>query len=143
MGKLLEYQKLLYHPKFKEASSLSAANEFSRLAQGIGSRIKGTDTITFINKSEIPSGQWKDITYIKFVCTVHTKKEEPKRTRATLEGNLTNYPDNVGTPTANLLLIKIFLNSVISTLGAKFATADISNFYLMTPLKRSEFARIK
>ena len=50
-------------------------------------------------------------------------------------GNLINYPDDVGTPTANLLLIKIFLNSVISTKGAKFANADLANFYLMTPLK--------
>lgn len=55
-------------------------------------------------------------------------------------GNLINYPDDVGTPTANLLLIKIFLNSVISTPGAKFANADLSNFYLMTPLKRREKA---
>jgi hypothetical protein len=41
--------------------------------------------------------------------------------------NLINYPDNVGTPTADLLLIKILLNSVISTPAARFATADISN----------------
>jgi hypothetical protein len=58
-------------------------------------------------------------------------------------GNLINYPEDVGTPTANLLLIKIFFNSVISTPGAKFATADISNFYLMTPLKQPEYAKIK
>eukprot|EP00970_Alexandrium_tamarense_P015808 scaffold5534_cov194-Alexandrium_tamarense.AAC.7 len=58
-------------------------------------------------------------------------------------GNLINYPDDVSTPTANLLLIKIFLNSVISTPGAKFANADLSNFYLMTPLKRPEYAKLK
>jgi hypothetical protein len=58
-------------------------------------------------------------------------------------GNLINFPDDVGTPTADLLLIKIFLNSVISTPGARFANADISNFYLMTPLTRPEYARIK
>ncbi len=58
-------------------------------------------------------------------------------------GNLINYPDDVGTPTTNLLLIKIFLNSVILTKGAKFANADLANFYLMTPLKRPEYAKIK
>jgi hypothetical protein len=58
-------------------------------------------------------------------------------------GNLINYPEDVGTPTANLLLIKIFLNSVISMRGAKFAGADLANFYLMTPLKRPEYAKIK
>jgi hypothetical protein len=74
---------------------------------------------------------------------VQTEKKEPHQTRVTLGGNLINYPDDVGTPTANLLLIKIFLNSMASTPGAWFATADISSFYLMTPLKRPEFARIK
>jgi hypothetical protein len=58
-------------------------------------------------------------------------------------GNLINYPEDVGTPTANLLLIKILLNSVILTRGAKFAGADLANFYLTTPLKRPEYAKIK
>ncbi len=58
-------------------------------------------------------------------------------------GNLINYPDDVGTPTANQLLIKIFLNCDISTKGAKFANVDLANFYLMTPLKRPKYAKIK
>jgi len=75
--------------------------------------------------------------------SVHTEKDDPYRIRATLGGNLIHYPDNVGTPTAILLLIKIFLNSVISSDGAKFATADLSNFYLMAPLKLPEYGRVK
>jgi hypothetical protein len=39
-GKLLEYRALLKHPKFKEAWSISASNEFGRLAQGVGGRIR-------------------------------------------------------------------------------------------------------
>lgn len=49
----------------------------------------------------------------------------------------------MGTPTAKLLLIKMFLNSTVSTPGAKFANADIANFYLMIPLKRPEYAKIR
>ncbi len=49
----------------------------------------------------------------------------------------------MGTPTADLLLIKIFLNSVISTPGARFANAYISNFYLGTRLHHPEYAKIK
>jgi hypothetical protein len=142
-GQLLEYRALLRHPKYKDAWTLSAANEFDRLAQGKTGRVKATNTLTFISKSEIPQDRFKDVTYIRFVCQVRTEKTEPNRTRATLGGNLINYPDDVGTPTADLLLIKIFLNSVISTKGAKFANADISNFYLMTPLKRPEFAKVR
>eukprot|EP00804_Cyclotella_cryptica_P014825 CCRYP_015027-RA/>CCRYP_015027-RA protein AED:0.12 eAED:0.12 QI:0/0/0/1/0.2/0.16/6/0/1256 len=142
-GQLLEYRALLRHPKYSDAWNLSAANEFDRLAQGKTERVKGTNTIAFISETDVPHDRFKDVTYIKFVCQVRTEKREQNRTRATLGGNLINYPDDVGTPTADLLLIKIFLNSVISTPGAKFANADISNFYLMTPLKRPEFAKVR
>ena len=57
-------------------------------------------------------------------------------------GNRINYPGDVGTPTADMLLAKIIFNSVISTKGAKFMTADISNFYLNTPLPRSEYVKL-
>lgn len=50
-------------------------------------------------------------------------------------GNLINYPDDVATPTANLLLIKIFLNGIIPTSDAWFINSDLANFNLMTPLK--------
>ncbi len=142
-GELFKYRRLLKHPRFKDVWNRSTADEFGRLAQGIGGRIKGMDTIQFIHKHEIPADRLKDITYIKFVCTVRTKKKDPYRTRATMGGNLINYPDDVSTPTATLLLIKIFLNSVISMKGAKFANADLANFYPMTPLKRPKYAKIK
>ena len=60
-----------------------------------------------------------------------------------MDSNLINYLEDVGMPTANLMLIQIFLNSVIFTPGAQCAMTDIENFYLMTPLKWPEFAKIK
>jgi len=104
----------------------------------------GTNTIFFVHKHKISQDRLKDVTYIKFVASVRTEKDDPSyRIRATLGGNLIHYPDDVGTPTADLLLIKIFLNSVISSDRAKFATADLSNFYLMMPLKQPEYGRVK
>ena len=38
-----------------------------------------------------------------------------------------------------MLVAKILFNIVISTKGDRFTTIDISNFYLMTPLKRAEY----
>jgi hypothetical protein len=58
-------------------------------------------------------------------------------------GNLINYPDDCGTPTADLLSVKLLLNSIISTDNAKFMTIDIKDFYLMTPMKRYEYFRMK
>ena len=63
--------------------------------------------------------------------------------RCVVGGNLIDYPWDVGTATAKMLLVKIFFNSVILTPGAKFMTMDIRNFYLGTPLKRKEYMRIK
>jgi hypothetical protein len=53
-GKLLEYRALLKHPRFKEEWNRSATDDFGRLAQGIGGRVKGTDTMRFIHKHQIP-----------------------------------------------------------------------------------------
>jgi hypothetical protein len=39
-------------------------------------------------------------------------------------------------------MIKLLLNSVISTPNAKFITADISNFYLNTKLTSPEYMQI-
>ena len=46
-------------------------------------------------------------------------------------------------PTVNLLTVKLLLNSIISSPGAKFLTIDIKNFYLNTPMKRFEYMRLK
>jgi len=48
-----------------------------------------------------------------------------------------------GTHTADLLAVKLLLNSVISTEGARFMGIDIKNFYLNMPMDRSEYLRLK
>ncbi len=58
-------------------------------------------------------------------------------------GNLVNYPDGCGTPTADLLTVKLLINSLISTDNAKFMTIDIKDFYLMTPIRRYEYFHMK
>ena len=54
-----------------------------------------------------------------------------------------NYPGKVATPSAEILVAKMLFNSIISMKGVCFMTMDISNFYLMTPLHRPEFIRMK
>jgi hypothetical protein len=142
-GKMLKYRKLITHPQHKEVWSNSSANEFGRLAQGVGNRIKGTNTIYFIYKHQIPQDRWKDVTYAKFVCEIKPNKAEVHRTRLTVGGDQVHYPGDVGTPTADLTLVKIHVNSVISTRGARYMTLDIKNFYLNTPMERFEYVRIK
>ena len=56
---------------------------------------------------------------------------------------LNQLPGDCGTPTADLLTVKLMFNSIILTPNAKFMTIDIKDFYLMTPMDRFEYFRMK
>ena len=106
-------------------------------------RVEGTDTMFFIKKEEVPPDRFKDVTYGKFVVDYRENKEEKERVRLTVGGDRINYPDEVATPTADLLTVKLMINSVISTPHARWMTVDIKNFYLNTPLKRYEYLKLR
>ena len=112
-GNVLKYRQLLQRQKHKETWIKSSANEFGRLANGVGGRIKGTNTIKFIHKRDVPSMQMKDVMYGQFLCCIRPKKAETHRTRFVVGGNRINYPGKVATPTAEMLVAKLLFNSVI------------------------------
>ena len=111
-GKIFNYRQLIKDPKYHKAWSLSAANEFGRLADGVGNRIKGTNTIKFITRDQVPKQRMKDVTYGQFVCTVRPEKTEQNRTRFTVGGDRINYPGEVATPTAEMLVAKMLFNTL-------------------------------
>ena len=76
---------------------------------------------------------------------VTTRKEKQNQTEQDLwwEGDRINYPTDCSTPTANLLMIKLLLNSVISTPQANFLIMDIKNLYPSSPLKKYEYLQFK
>ncbi len=77
-GKLLNNRQLMRSEKHRQAWSLSSANEFGQLANGIGGRIKNlTNTIKFTCQHEVPTERMKDATYEQFLCTVQPEKAEP------------------------------------------------------------------
>jgi hypothetical protein len=59
-----------------------------------------------------------------------------------VEGDRINDPGAVATPAANMCVAKLLFTSVISAKGARFMTTDISDFYLITPLKCPVFIHI-
>jgi hypothetical protein len=91
----------------------------------------------------IPQNRRKDITYGQIVCNYCSEKKDPYHTRITMSGNIINYPNDCSAPTANLLTVKIMLDSVISTPNAKFMTINIKDFYLMTPMDRYKYFCMK
>ena len=125
----------------KDRWETSFANEIGRLAQGVGERMKsGNDNMFFIPKSAIPAN--RKVTYANPVCDYRPLKDEPYRVRLVVGGDRLNYDADTGAPTANLLDVKILLNSIISTPGARFATIDIKDFFLCTPMAIYEYIKI-
>ena len=81
----------------------------------------------------------KDVTHGNFSCNMKPNKTETHQTRLTVGGDKINYPEDVGTPTADMTLVETLLNSVISTKAAKCVMLDVKDFYLNTPMKRYEY----
>jgi hypothetical protein len=118
----------------------AAANEFGILAQGVGNRIDGSNTIYFIPRQAVPKG--KIVTYGRFVVDIRPKKSEVHRVRLTVGGNLIQYPGDVSTRSSDLTTSKCLWNSTISTDYAKYMCLDVKNFYLSTPMDTFEYMRI-
>ena len=85
----------------------SAANEYRRLTDGVGGRVKETRTIRFIKKQDLPKDRQKDVTYDQLVCTEQNKKDKKLRSRSVFGGNQINYIGKVTTPTnAGMMVAK-------------------------------------
>ena len=52
----------------------------------------------------------------------------------TVGGNVLHCDGNISAPTADLITLKLLVNSVVSTSKEKFMTLDIKNYYLATTL---------
>ena len=72
--------------------------------------------------------RFKDVTYKRIICDHWEGKMEPNRTKFTIGSIKINYPSNCDMPTADLLNVKLLLNSLIYTPKAKFMTMYIENF---------------
>ena len=143
-GKLLEYRHLVANPKTRSTWTHSYGNEIGQLAQGMPGRNTGTNTIFFIKRDQVPWDRAKDVTYGLITTLIRPEKiKEPNRTRLMAGGDRVHYPGDAGTPTADLLTVKILLNSIISTPNAKFMTMDIKDFYLNTPMAGYEYMRLR
>ena len=68
-------------------------------------RVNGTDTICFINTTDVPQEKHKDVTYECILCDYRKGNAEPNRTRLTVGGYRINYLDNIWTPTADLFIV--------------------------------------
>jgi hypothetical protein len=89
---------------------------------------------------KIPKNQ--TVTYACVVVDFRPQKADPHCMRIMAGGNLTNYPGELSTQTADLTTSKLMWNSVFSTADAKYMCLDIKNFYLTAPLDRFEYMKM-
>jgi hypothetical protein len=92
---------------------------------------------------DIPIDRRSDVAHTRVVCKVRPTKADPNQTHITIGGNTINYTSDCGTKTGSHETVKLVINSTLFMPGAKYMTADLSNFYLNIPLDRPEYARIQ
>jgi hypothetical protein len=125
--KSLKHNKLITKLRYIIKRMISTANKINRLYN--------TNTIRFIQWSNIQKG--RKVTHGSFVVDIKDHKEEKERIRLAVGGDQIEYPGYKSTRTASLTTAKNLINSVISTMGAKFLVIDIKKIYLNTPSEDS------
>jgi hypothetical protein len=126
----------------------SLANEWGRCCSGlkqqrsVSEQIAGNDTMFFILPSRVPAG--RKVTYAAFVCTMRPGKAELYRIRMTVGGDRLDAFQDVRSPAVGLTDAKIHFNSVISDArrGARYCTADIKDFFLMSDMSIYQYMRV-
>jgi hypothetical protein len=136
-GKSLRHSELITLLWYKIRWMRSTANEIARLDQGLKRGVKGTNTIKFIRREDVPA--WRKATYGSLMVDIKAHTEETELTRLTVGGDQIECPGDKSTRTAGLTTEKMLFNITISTPGAKLLVVDIKNFYLNTPLERYEY----
>ena len=79
--------------------------------------------------------------YASYVCNYRPLKDEPNQVQITVGGDRLEYPEDSGSPAANLLETKILVNSTIldAKRGARFICVDIKDHFLATLTKDPEY----
>ena len=140
-GKPLQYSSAMKGPHAQEWRYMDGV-EISRLID--------SKTLAAIHRSDCPADRRSDITYYKPVVKEKWNSDAQKvdrRIRGTIGGDRINYPGAVSSATADIFSVKALLHAVVSdryTKGTdtRFATLDIKDFYLGTPLQRKEYVSI-
>jgi hypothetical protein len=106
-------------------------------------RLIDSGTMKAMHPHEQPSDRRADTTYYN----PQTKEKQNAngdttyRIRGTIGGDRINYPGKTTARTADMSLVKLLLQSVVSE-NKNWMTLDIKDFYLGTPLERPEYIRI-
>ena len=137
-GKTQGYTQLIHRPD-KGTWTTTFSNDTGRLAQVVGNRVRGENTIFFIHHKEVPAG--KRVTYGCIFVSIRPNKAETKHVRITVGGDKLSYDRPTATQCSRLITTKILLNSVVSTIQDLFMCADIHDLYYNNPMVDFEYMK--
>ena len=138
-----KYEDIIKCPKLKDIWQKAMCKELGNLSLSYESTA-GTNCIKWMSHNDIKNIPTNRIvTYTRIVRDERPQKADPNKVRITVGGNLIGYPHELTTRTADLLTAKLLWNSVISTPGARYACIDIRSMYLVTPMARQEYMKMK
>ena len=115
-------------------------NEILRMAQGVGNRIKGTNTVLFIHYSGVQAS--KRFTYGRIVVSISPNKTKRHQVYITVGGDKLSYEGPIATQCASMITTKILLNSVIFIILAMIMCTDIHAFCYNTPMIDFEYMKL-
>lgn len=128
------------------ASALAGPNQVEwRRADDTEHRklVTQTQTIHVIHKADIPSERRKDVAYYNpQVKEKYKEGEWVRRVRGTVGGDRINYKGPVTARTAAMEVVRAMFNSALAD-DANIMAADITDYYLGTPLLRPEYMRMQ
>ena len=104
-------------------------------------RLIESKTGRFIHRHEMPAD--RQASYYNPQCKIKIKSDGSiqRRVRGTIGGDKVYYPGVTAAFVAHLETIRLHINAAVSE-DAELCTADISDFYLGTPLDRKEYMSI-
>ena len=102
----------LLHSPNRETCTKSLSNKWDCLAQGNKYGVSSTNNINFIHRHEVPTD--RQVTYSTYACDHNPLKDEELCVWIPVGGDRLTYLDDAGSPAANLLKIKVLLNSIVS-----------------------------
>jgi hypothetical protein len=104
-------------------------------------RLIESETGRFIHRREMPKD--RQASYYNPQCKIKIKPDGSiqRRVRGTIGGDKVHYPGDTAAFVAHLETIRLHINAAVSE-DAELCTADISDFYLGTPLDRKEYMSI-
>ena len=123
---MMEIKALINHknPETRKIWRRGVSNELGRLMNGINGSA-GTNTMHPILKHKMPKD--KRACFSRWVADIRLQKDKIHRVQMTAAGNFVEqtYANATSTETANIEIVKVHTNHIISSIGAKCCALDI------------------